>query len=85
VRSVDVIVAAGADYTLTVRCNVGEVATGGGVRFISKAPSFDATDSVLNTFPDSDINGGSASGWRSAIHNGGSSPATARFSVICAS
>lgn len=85
VRSVDLNIAAGAQATTTVTCNAGELVTGGGVRFFSKAVPFDSGDSVMNTFPDSDANGATPAGWRSTIRNGGTTTALARFSVLCAS
>ena len=84
VRSIDVTVAAGADAAQTINCQAGESVTGGGVHFIPPRNQ-KSGDVVLASFPDTDVNGGTPAGWRAAIHNGDSQPATARFSVICAS
>jgi hypothetical protein len=83
VRSVDLVIPAGGQTGLTVRCNAGESVTGGGVRFVSRDANIG--DAVLTTHPDTDTNGGTPVGWRSTIRNGDGNAATARFSVICAS
>jgi len=84
VRTVDVAsVGAGGEVSRTVGCRTGEIAVGGGARFVSKN-GWNHDDRVFYSVPAADSNGVTPTGWRTAIRNGSDAPnATLRFSVVC--